>query len=470
MKTNNIASILLAAALGCTTPALAQTTSITLTAEDMRILAQDLLNTGNPHRASAVADALLFRDPTDVAALIFAAQAALDQGQPAASAPFAHRAYRAAGDDVSRYVAARLAARSHATLEQDTRAQIWLRRARQYAPDAANAASVAEDYAFLRDRNPLSVSLSFGASPSSNINNGSRSDTTTIGQFEAVLSESAKALSGIAYTAGVTVLYRLAASDTSATFSEVDLQSTTYSLSTEAKDGLQRDIDAAAANPFPNDNLPRSGSDFAYSQLSVGLINKRILREGLRPSTLSVHAGKSWYGGDPYQTFVTLGAAQTVALGRTEQLRFDASLRQDFSPEEGRNVFSYAASVGYSRMVEAGHLVSVSLSDRISQSDDSERDYRSLRLGVGLDLAEPIANVRYEFAAQIEERKYDASVYAVGVRRDRIVSVQVTALLDEVEYYGFKPAFTARVGRTISEADRFDTQYGNIGFDLRSAF
>jgi hypothetical protein len=78
--------------------------------------------------------------------------------------------------------------------------------------------------------------------------------------------------------------------------------------------------------------------------------------------------------------------------------------------------------------------------------------------------------VRYEFAAQIEERKYDASVYAVGVRRDRIVSVQVTALLDEVEYYGFKPAFTARVGRTISEADRFDTQYGNIGFDLRSAF
>ncbi len=444
---------------------------ISLTAEDMRVLAQELLAAGDPAAAGEVLNALLVRDPNDVAALILGAQSALDQNRPDAALPLAMRGFQQADDDVARYVAARLAARSHAALDQDTRAQIWLRRARQTAPNSAEAESVAQDYTFLRNRNPLSVALNFGVSPSSNINNGSRFDTTTIGQFETRLSESAKPLSGIQYDVGGTLRYRLRESETAMTTAEFDLRTTTYSLSSSAKDGLQSDIDNAIARGFSADDLPRAGDDFAYTLLSVGLEERRILREGLQPTTFVVGAGRSWYGGDPYQTFVILGAAQTIPLGTTEQIRFNANLRNDFADRAAsEDVFSYSAGLSYARVLESGNLISLSLSDRISQSDDSERDYRSLQLGVSLDLGQPILNTRFGFGAQIEERKFDGSIYVQGIRRDRSISVQATALFDSVEYYGFNPAVTVSLGRTYSAAERFDTQYGNIGFDLRSAF
>ena len=79
-----------------------QTASVTLTAEDMRVLAQDLLNAGDPAGARDVAGALLDRNPNDVPALIFGAQAALEQNQPRAAVPLATRAFRKADDDTAR--------------------------------------------------------------------------------------------------------------------------------------------------------------------------------------------------------------------------------------------------------------------------------------------------------------------------------------------------------------------------------
>lgn len=434
----------------------------------MRALAQQLLATGRPSDAGQVLNAVLAQNPDDAAALILGAQAALDQNQPAAAVDLAARGFWNAPDLTSAYVAARLAAQGHAALQQDLRAQLWLRRARQNAPDAANAASVAQDYAFLRNRNPFSFQLEFGASPSNNVNNGSRADTITIGPFVTTLSESAKPLSGIQFQAGATLRYRLTETETSQTTVSLDISTTTFALSQRSKDALQRDFDAAI---FDKEDLPRKGADFAYSETSVSLTQRRIFRAGLQPTSLTLQAGRSWYGGDPYQVFVGTSATQTFAIGPAEQLRVDAFYRYNFADQPAADdVSNFGLGVGYSRVMDGGNISSLSLSRRISQSNNAQNDFGSWRVGTGLDLGQPVMNVRFGFGAQFEERKYDRSLFTTGIRRDRIVTGQITAMFDDLEYYGFTPVVTLSAGRTYSKAERFDTDFANIGVDLRSAF
>jgi hypothetical protein len=449
-----------------------------LSADDMRVLAQQLLNAGRPSDSAQVLNALLNRDPNDAAALLLSAQAALDQGQPAQATGLAQRGYRAAGDDTSRYVAARLAARAHAEQGHDTRAQFWLRRARQVAPSVEGAQSVAQDYAFLRNRNPLSFNLSFGASPSNNINNGSRSDTATIGPFVTVLSESAKPLSGVQFDAAISARYRLQESERAQLSLGFDWRTTTYALGQSAKDALQRDIDASFSD---TSDLPRSGSDFSYTEASFSLIHKRILKPGARPTTVAIQIGKSWYGGDPYQRFVAPSVSHTFALSKTDQVRLDGFARLNQSdrgdredpfgsPIDDPDIINYGAGFTYSTLQTSGDVVNLGIARRISSSDSAENDFTSWRISAGLDLAKPIMDVKFGFGLQLEERNYGDSIYIDGTRRDRSVNAQVAAQFDNVEYYGFTPVVTLGIGRTFSAAERFDTEYATVGMDLRSAF
>ena len=241
-----------AAALACLlagpVPLAAQ---VNLTADQLRGFAAELVAEGDAPRALAVTEALLNRNPQDVGALILRAQAALALGESGLALDAASTAYDAAKDDGTRYIAARLAARAHAEQRQDTRAQIWLRRARQYAPDARSAEDVAEDYRFLRDRNPWSTQLRFGVSPTNNVNNGSSSETVLLfspfGVARGTLNAEARALSGLAINAGATTSYRLAESRTAITFLDATADAVTYVLSETAEDALRADRDEANA-------------------------------------------------------------------------------------------------------------------------------------------------------------------------------------------------------------------------------
>ena len=89
------------------------------------------------------ADALLQRKSDDTAALILRAEAAIALGDFLGATRFARAAYYAQTRGVQKFAAARLVALAHSQLKKDSRAQVWLRRARQYAPNAQTARSVA---------------------------------------------------------------------------------------------------------------------------------------------------------------------------------------------------------------------------------------------------------------------------------------------------------------------------------------
>ena len=108
----------------------------------------------------------------------------------------------------------------HSRLENFTRAQLWLRRAAQYAPDDATKAVVAKDFRTVRERNPWSSSLRFGIFPRSNINNGSTAKIYYLPglDFPLTLQPSSRALSRFEISGGFSSQYRLHLDDVSATF------------------------------------------------------------------------------------------------------------------------------------------------------------------------------------------------------------------------------------------------------------
>ncbi|MDG1868800.1 MAG: hypothetical protein P8J00_13885 [Yoonia sp.] len=109
---------------------------------------------------------------------------------------------------------------AHTRLENFTRAQLWLRRAAQYAPDDATKAVVAKDFRTVRERNPWSSSLRFGIFPRSNINNGSTAEIYYLPglDFPLTLQPSSRALSRFEISGGFSSQYRLHLDDVSATF------------------------------------------------------------------------------------------------------------------------------------------------------------------------------------------------------------------------------------------------------------
>ena len=481
-----IRSAAVALMLLATPPGVAFAQDAELGPEDVRELAYDLAGAGDLARAADLGRALLERDPQDVPALILMALISRDIGQTEASIAYAGRAFASAGRDQDRFIAARLAANGHATLEQDTRAQFWLRLARQYAPDEAAATDVAEDYRFLRERNPWSTQLRFGVTPTNNINNGSSSDSFLLfGQLETGLDNEARALSGLSLSAGVTTRYRLHEEARSITHADVTFDGTTFLLTPESKERLEEDraerlaerLEACAGAGIPEDrcNLDvgpvPTGSDFSYATLSFGLSHLRILSEDWRPTEFGLRYGQSWYGGDPYSTFLIGTVSQDWRIGERHQLTGTLTLERRAFEEDRPGLKAAGFNGQWATALPSGDVLALSAGARRSWSEASSQQYRTLSLGVDYQLSEPVAGVGLGFAVGVE-RDYDYDFSLIyGVRRvDTTLTGRIEAELYDFEYFGFRPVASLEGRITESNVDRFDQETLGFGLNLRSSF
>ena len=138
-----------------------------LSRDEGRNLAVQLLQSGQAAAAKAIAEGLLSANPQDVIALILLSQAERNLGnfQTARQAGQAAWAYATTDDD--RFVAATVTAQAFSSEEKYTRAQFWLRRASNFAPNDAMVETLARDYSTLQRVNPLQFNLQFGVAPSS---------------------------------------------------------------------------------------------------------------------------------------------------------------------------------------------------------------------------------------------------------------------------------------------------------------
>jgi tetratricopeptide (TPR) repeat protein len=422
----------------------------------MRELAGQAVLQGQAGLAYDLSGALISRDETDLNAHLIRSRAARDLGRNEDALTHARQAWALAKDENARYAAALATAQALSSSGRRTTAQLWLRRAIELAPNDALKARAVEDFRYVRAQNPWSTALSFSIAPSSNINNGSRNETSELFDlpFEFELGGEARALSGLEISTGISTRYRLVATERKRTDLFLGGSLRTYVLSEDAQDAAP-DVD---------------GSDFATTTVFAGLQETYRLPDPKARLGWDARLGATWYSGEELLKYARLGTTYHRAVGAqgVVDLSLSRELQQGANGRDDAAIWS--GRLGYGMSLQNGDRLYVSSNFSRSESDADYLDYTRQEIAARYALGRPVGPAQLEFGISLAEKRHDVSNLTADGRQERSVNASVTAALPNLDYYGFIPTVTLRAERTDANLDLYETETFGIQIGIRSAF
>lgn len=452
------AAAILAAA--CAFPGQAQ---VKLEPTALRQAAVIALQNGDAATARDYADALLVRDQADVDAHLIRARALRDIGALTEARKAARTAWSLADTDPERYSTAVITAQILSSQDKRTRAQLWLRRAIENAPDARAKARAQNDFRYVRRQNKWQTQLSFTLAPNSNINNGSTRDSSQLNfqltqalfgeEVEFALTGAARALSGLEYGFGVDTRYRLHQTNTTAHDLKLALSYRSFVLSNSAQ----------------SEAPDARGSDFAFGTLGAGYDFRKINRDGKGELTLSTSIGQTFFANARLATFVRAGVAQSIKLDPQTKLHFALDLESQ-TGQRTNDLDTVGLSARWDKTLKSRDLAFAQVGARTTLSDNLDAEFDEVSLRAGYVLAKPVMGARVSMAVGASYRDYDVSVHSADGRQDFRVSADVTATFSQINYYGFNPTVSLSASKTNSNIGLFENNRVGLNIGIRSAF
>lgn len=428
--------------------------------------ARAALLAGEDAAAVRIAQSVVDQDPNSFDALLILALAHLELEQTDDAIAAGTRAFRAARNDAQRVQAARLVAGAHTAERQFTRAEFWLRRAANNARSDAEAEAVVREYIAIVEENPLSLALTASVAPTDNINNGTE---TEIIDFEGVpdifdgrVNESDRSLSGIGYSAGISLRYDLHESEKQSVFLRGNASGSTYTLSQEAKDLL-------ASSPSETEQA-LDGNDFSTAVASLGLTMNDTKLSPLGQLTFRLDTGTYWDGGTRILDYKGIGLTQTVPVDNQSQWSFGIYLQDQtarIASIIGAEIQDHSVSYGY--LFENRNRMQFGFTYRYSDAG-FENIYDEYRFGLGGALAKPVFGTRLSGRLQIGTRSYDEFTTTLDGRRDRFASFTGNATLTQISYFGFSPGISISASRNYSTAEENTSSTFQVLFGIESSF
>ena len=422
---------------------------VELTADQMRLFGVAAIAHGAADQALAIAMALLQRDPGDSAALTLKAQALRVKGDLAGSAAAARAAWAKAATPANRYGAATALAQALSLQGHRTLAQYWLRQAVQNAPTPATKAQATQDFAYVRDQNPLHLQFDASFRPSNNVNNGSRE--TLLGYLFGViplhLPPEFTPLSGYAWGAGLSGDYRLHETD-------LVLDSAIFAFNAQGVILSQAAMDTAPLADAAN---------YAFQQVEAGWRHKQTLSFGLL--TTEITLGHNWYGGANLSDVLTAGSTLDHSFADGSVLSLAPSLTRTMRidrPESSATGLDLGADYRFAGPKGDVWQAGVTLSRSVS--DDPGVDDRATGLSLGWQAAEPVLTLGLSANAGVTVTDYANS------RHDIKLSLGVAAKVASVTYLGFSPLVSLDYAKNTSTFSYDNTETVGLGLSLKSNF
>ena len=432
-----------------------KTAPVELGPDQMRAAAMAALRDGTPQRAYVYSEALLRRDPNDRTALLIHSRAARDLGRFPRARTAARTAWTLSETDSQKYASSLVMAQALASGGQRTRAQWWLRRAVQYAPNEALTRKAVNDFRYVRARNRWNGRLNFSITPDSNINNGSSSDTTFLlgGLIEVPLTGAARALSGVEFALSADLRYRFYETETRA-------QDVTFQM-----DARHYELSASAKESAPG----TEGNDFDFAIYSAGYAFRQINFDRRGEFRATADLGQTWYGGEEYTRFFRLGGAQSYRLGRGNKidLRLAGEHQTGITTNDSDTL---RADLSFTTHVLNGATFWTGATVASTRSPYRSAEFDEIGVRAQLTLAKPLAGATVQLGVGARNRSYDYSLHSMDGRQDDRVQADLTMIFRKVDYYGFNPTMQISASRTDSNIALYDSERIGINFGIRSAF
>ncbi len=433
-----------------------------------------LLQSKQPAAAREIARAALQARPNDPVILLLLAKANVDLRRPDRAIDLVKTVQGLGTNDANLFHAARIRAEAHAQLEQFTRAQFWLRRASNYTQDRAALGSVTQAHRLVRQTNPLSTSLRFGATPSNNINNGSSGDHFAIGQFVAdhgidgglltipidavidIQGTDDAQLSGLALNLGGSVQYRLDRTETAASFLTAAIDYRSYILSDEAQ---QIAPDA-------------SGRDYENGTAMIGFARRQIFDGNDRPMTLQLNVGQTWFAGAAYSRFIEASFVQSYKINPTDNIWVNGYVKNRTIIDTDAKARTTGVRLNWAHKFDNDDSLRLGLHARRSQSDRFDDDFTAYDVDVDYSFGAPVAGMKFAVGAGWGETFHDRSNYAPGLgsRHGAQYELRGSVQFTQIDYFGFQPVVRLERSVTHSTVDLFDRNNISLGLSFQSSF
>lgn len=435
-------------------------TGVTLDLSQMRVAAARAVQAGQFDLALSIARAMLVAAPQDSYSHFIIAQAFLRNGQPAEARPAARLSYKLADTPVQKHEAARVAAMTAAEQERYFPAQIWMRRALQYAPDDRVKQRAIAEFRGVRRAARLGLDFGFSITPSSNVNGGSAEELNVVDGFPfvGVLSPDAQALSGTVLQTDLRLDYRLHRDAVSQTSLRGTAQVKRVELSAAARD---------KAPTARSDNYNATLTEFGLSHTRRLAKDGPVLRAGL-------FTGRAWFGGEigydygraELSTVVPLTARTALSLGHLVQEQWN-----DTGPYS--DIRTTGWNSGLSHRLGNRDRMSLVYSDTSVAADNAQltREVREVRLRY--QRARPVGPMKVSVglgASQALYPDYRVIFPVPGGRKDTTYTADLDLTLHTLDYAGFVPTLRVSAERGTSNVSRFDTEEVSISVGFASAF
>jgi tetratricopeptide (TPR) repeat protein len=456
---SGIASIALFLSIACMTPAVAQETQASQPYEvspvQAKTIARQALALGDADLAEAIASALLERNPDDAEALMIRALIARAAGELDIAENSAAQAYRVSDIPALRFDAAFLIADIKARKEHFTRAQFWLRRADNVAPDDQRRAAATRAYQAVTRRNPLSIQLGFTLRPSNNINNGSEE----IGEGPLGLSGSLDdPIAAIDASVSTALRYKL---------------KETPEVLTEAYANIfvrRAILESGYADIVPG----TEANDFDYVSLSFGLEHKTLLFPDLGATSFRLGYGGGYYLNKHYQSAADISFSQEFRFERGSAIRAGLRLRDTHRFDSPR-ASSVDTSLSLDYFPQSSERLAWSFGTTLTNYNSKAPTVEGYRveLRTRVVLKKTFFGTQPDLSASLSWRdlpEFDYFLALENGRQDLSGSLSVGLTYRDVSYFGFQPRAEFSWSQTNSEVDLWDTRSFSFGMTVVSRF
>lgn len=417
--------------------------------------AVEALHAGDAKRALALTNAVIAANPRDIDALLLKSQILFTLGQNRSARDAASAAYAASDIPAARLAASMRMAELLARDGNYTLSQFWLRRAAVYVRSEQELAAVVGAYRGVKAKNPWRFSFSAGASPNSNINNGSSESIIWIYGLPFVLSPTAKALSGYTAEAQGKLEYRLFESERSQTMIGVEAA------------GRVNWLDKASQAAAPT----VSGHDYDFYSLALTATHRQIVGNGIQLE-FSARAGRNWYGGTKLSDFFGAGAAATFPIaGGRDALTFTARADRSLLVQGGLSAETVGTvGASYGHKLAWGDTVVAKINYTHTWSSNAAQVYNLPVAGLDYKFSKPIAGAYLEIGGTYGYKTYASSPFSATGRQDKILAGHVSAEFRNFSYMGFAPVVTVEAKRTWSNVPLYSQQSISGGISFQSRF
>lgn len=355
----------------------------------------------------------------------------------------------------AKYSAASRAALAYANAERYGQAQLWLRISANHAKTLEQANSTRDFYLRVAAQNPFNVQLNFSIAPSDNINGGVDEEEFFLGPFRLLFAPEARALSGFEYSGSADLSYRIFQNQTHRTALIASLYGESFTLSGEA----QRTVP---------DTM---GRDFSFAEASLGLRHDAKLIDRWGVSSAELSFGRVWSAGQLQRQFTRLDLTQSLPAPPTWEASAGIGLEHETAIDLTQpDAMRYSLRADFAKTRANNDVLRLSLGASLYDAEIETFHHTNASFDVSYWLAKPILGTNFTFRAGLARKDYDEYSLSLDGRRDRTLTLGVTAVFNKLNAFGFSPSLTLSGYRTDSNVARFDTQGVSARIGLSSNF